>query len=77
MQSHSVYKRSMRDKNERQWIPCPVCGKNTKFGMYENTVLLNFPLYCRKCNKETLINVIKYKVVPSEKIKSEVPVSIG
>lgn len=67
--------RNMEKQNERRWIPCPICGKNTKYAMYENTVLLNFPLYCRKCNNETLISVAQYKVVQSDELEGMVPVS--
>ena len=30
--------------------------------MRENTVLLNFPLYCPKCKQETLISVQQQEV---------------
>ena len=38
----------MRDrKNGLRWIPCPVCGGRTQIRVYPDTVLINFPLYCR------------------------------
>ena len=50
----------MRDrKNGLHWIPCPVCGGRTQIRVYPDTVLVNFPLYCRKCKKETRINVVQ------------------
>lgn len=39
-----------------EWILCPVCGNKTRDRIRGDTVLINFPLYCPKCKKETLIN---------------------
>nr|WP_325240078.1 cysteine-rich KTR domain-containing protein [uncultured Oscillibacter sp.] len=56
----------MRDrKNELRWVPCPICGGRTQIRVYPDTVLINFPLYCRKCRKETRINVVQLKMVVS------------
>ena len=44
------------------WIPCPNCKQRTKTKVYEDTVLLNFPLFCPKCRRETRVNVIKLKM---------------
>ena len=40
------------------WLPCPKCGARTKTKIYEDTVLLKFPLYCTKCKQETKLGVI-------------------
>ena len=40
-----------------KWILCPVCGSKTHNRMRDDTVLLNFPLYCPKCKQETLVAV--------------------
>ncbi|HFI0336089.1 TPA: cysteine-rich KTR domain-containing protein [Streptococcus suis] len=45
-----------------KWILCPVCGNKTRTMIRENTEMKNFPLYCRKCRKETLINVKDMKI---------------
>ena len=45
-----------------EWILCPVCGSKTHNRMRDDTVLLNFPLYCPKCRQETLIAVRQQKV---------------
>ena len=37
------------------WILCPVFGSKTRDRLREDTVLKNYPLYCPKCKKETLI----------------------
>ena len=49
-----------------EWIYCPVCGNKTRTMMLENTELENFPLYCPKCKKETIINVRDMKVTFTE-----------
>ena len=41
--------------NKTEWIRCPVCGSKTRNQIREDTVLLNFPLYCPKCKQESLI----------------------
>lgn len=40
-----------------------VCGARSKIKFYEDTVLLNFPLYCTKCKRETKLGVVKFKIV--------------
>ena len=45
-----------------EWILCPVCRSKTHNRMRDDTVLLNFPLYCPKCRQETLIAVRQQKV---------------
>ena len=41
----------------QQRVMCPVCGNKTRAKIREDTELINFPLYCPKCRKESLINV--------------------
>lgn len=55
----------MRIKNSL-WILCPICGGKTRSKVYENTVLVKFPLFCPKCQKETLVDVVKLKMVLSK-----------
>lgn len=43
------------DKSE--WIYCPVCGNKTRLKIRADTELKNFPLFCPKCKRETLICV--------------------
>ena len=47
-------------------VRCPVCNGETGVKVFEDTVLLNFPLTCPCCRRETIINVVKLKLVPSE-----------
>ena len=42
---------------QTEWVLCPVCGSKTRNKIREDTVLMNFPLYCPKCKQETLIEV--------------------
>ena len=50
---------------ESHWVICPLCGERTRVKIFEDTVLLNFPLYCAKCKKETVIGVMKLRMVVS------------
>lgn len=50
------------DENDSVWLRCPVCKSKTRTKVYEKTVLLNFPLYCPKCKRETLISLVKLKM---------------
>lgn len=49
------------------WIKCPICGGKTRTKVYEKKVLLNFPLYCPKCKKEYLIDLVKLRLVLSNR----------
>ena len=44
----------------------PICGGKTRTKVYEDTVLIKFPLYCPKCKKEILVDVVKFKMVLSK-----------
>ena len=35
------------------WVPCPICNSKTRTKVYEDSVLINFPLFCPKCKKNT------------------------
>ena len=41
---------------------CPVCGSKTRDRNREDTVLKNYPLYCPKCKRETLINAKELQI---------------
>lgn len=45
---------------ETKWILCPVCNSKTRLKIRVDTELKNFPLFCPKCKRETLINVKQY-----------------
>ncbi len=48
--------------SRQQWILSPICGNKTRTMIQEDTELRNFPLYCPKCKKETIINAQDMKV---------------
>lgn len=52
--------------NESLWVRCPICGGKTRIKVNKDTVLVKFPLYCPKCKKETNIDVVQLKMVPSK-----------
>ena len=45
-----------------QWILCPICRNKTRLKIREDTILINFPLYCPKCRQETLITAQQMNV---------------
>lgn len=45
-----------------EWVFCPICENKTRNQIREGTILLNFPLYCPKCKRETLIKAKYLKV---------------
>ena len=45
-----------------EWILCPICGNKTRIQLRENTILMNYPLYCPKCKQETLIEAKQFHV---------------
>lgn len=40
----------------KEWILCPICGNKTRVRIRKDTELKNFPLYCPKCSRESLMN---------------------
>lgn len=52
----------MDNIKKTDWILCPICGCKTRNKIREDTVLDNYPLYCPKCKRETLVSAIKLKV---------------
>ena len=46
-----------------KFVLCPVCGNKTRTKIQEDTEMKNFPLYCPKCKKETIINAKNGKVL--------------
>lgn len=52
--------------NDALWVRCPICNGKTRIKVYQETVLVHFPLYCPKCKKETKIDVVQLKMVQSK-----------
>lgn len=47
---------------EEKWIPCPVCGAKTRLRLLQKTVLRDFPLFCPKCRRESIINARNFQI---------------
>lgn len=45
-----------------QWLLCPICQNKTRVKIREDTEIKNFPLYCPKCKRETIVDVKKMQV---------------
>ncbi|MGN1026990.1 MAG: cysteine-rich KTR domain-containing protein [Faecousia sp.] len=56
----------IKEETSSRWVPCPICGNKTRTKVYADTVLVNFPLFCPKCRKETRIDVVQLKMVVSK-----------
>ena len=48
--------------DKENWVLCPVCGNKTRLKIQKDTELKNFPLFCPKCRKETLIHVKQFNI---------------
>lgn len=47
-----------------EWILCPVCKSKTRTKIFEDTVLIQFPLYCPHCRREMVVDVVQFKMLP-------------
>ena len=43
----------LRTRNGR--AVCPICGRETQTRVLPGTILENFPLYCKRCNQESIV----------------------
>ena len=68
MQSYAIIGGVNVNDNQKEslWIHCPICGGKTRIKVYDDTVLVRFPLYCPKCKREIRIDVVKLKMVFSK-----------
>lgn len=57
--------------NKNDWLKCPICECKTRVQIRPDTVLENFPLFCPRCKKESIICVkdMNVSVLKSEKLK--------
>lgn len=53
----------MEENKCSHWVRCPICDSKTRTKVNEDTVLLNFPLFCPTCKREFVVSVIKLKMV--------------
>lgn len=49
-------------KEKTEWLYCPVCSNKTRNKVRSDTELKNYPLFCPKCKKETVIDVRNQKI---------------
>ena len=47
---------------EEKWILCPVCGAKTRLRLLQRTVLRDFPLFCPKCKRESIISAQNFRI---------------
>ncbi len=47
---------------ETEWVRCPICGSKTRSKARADTVMRNYPLYCPKCRRESLVDLAGFKV---------------
>ena len=73
MIDYSPFWETLKKSNESTYtsvsythLYCPICGNKTRTMIREDTELRNFPLYCPKCKKETIINAQDMKVTLAE-----------
>ena len=63
-----------RIDNQTDWILCPVCGGKTREKVRADTALENFPLFCPKCKRETIVNlrnrILTVNIVPAAQPQS-------
>ncbi len=49
-----------------EWVHCPICGHKTRTKLNDETVLIKFPLFYRKCKNTILINAQDGKITVIE-----------
>lgn len=47
-------------QHSAEWVCCPVCKSKTRIKVRNDTELKNFPLFCPKCKRETIIAVKQF-----------------
>lgn len=56
----------MTDAEEKRWVLCPRCGAKTRLQILRETELKEFPLFCPKCKRESIIDVKNFIVKKKE-----------
>lgn len=47
---------------EEKWILCHICGAKTRLRLLRKTMLRDFPLFCPKCRRESIINARNFQI---------------
>ncbi|MCH3953827.1 MAG: cysteine-rich KTR domain-containing protein [Eubacterium sp.] len=56
----------MTDAEEKRWVLCPRCGAKTRLQILRETELKDFPLFCPKCKRESIIDVKNFVIKKKE-----------
>lgn len=57
--------------DEDGWALCPHCNCKTRTKVKADTILANYPLYCPKCKKETIVQLnLDKQLEPDAKTQS-------
>ncbi len=56
-----------------KWLLCPSCGSKTRVKLRQDTELKNFPLFCPKCKRESLIEAKNLQVTVVQGLKVKKP----
>jgi len=54
-----------------EWIYCPVCRNKARLQIQADTELKNFPLYCSKCKRESLIDAKDLQVTVIKRFEAK------
>ena len=62
----------MEGKTPLVWVHCPICRNETRVKVTYDTILINFPLFCPKCKREQLVDIVHLKMmVHDEPLKKQ------
>lgn len=50
------------EMKREEWMFCPICGSKTRNKIRKDTELKNFPLFCPKCKRESLIEAKDFQI---------------
>ncbi|MFQ7061888.1 cysteine-rich KTR domain-containing protein [Pusillibacter faecalis] len=62
MRKEQHYKLLNNKSSNRKWLLCPICFSKTRLQIQYDTIIKNFPLFCPKCKRETIIHVHNLQV---------------
>lgn len=49
---------------------CPICGRLTGQRILDETVLVNFPLFCKHCRRDAIVNTEEPEPEPQSQSQS-------
>ncbi len=54
------------------WVHCPICGNKTRLQLRVDTELKNFPLYCPKCKRKSLIDAKNLQITVIKSLDTKI-----